>query len=464
MSRARGRAPKRTPRKAPILQGTVIFACITMAALIGFQIGNAPPPREPERIALVSAANLGLGAEEETLQASPQIAMPLPTKTLAPAVPTATARVSTPTAAASAITAPTAIPPRAQQEPRPSSFSSTPFTPDPILAAKVAERLSGRSGRIGVAIKDLRTGRGVLIDPEGEYEAASLFKLSVMYEVFKQRELGTLSFDEQLLVTERHVAYDLGTLDRPAGSIIAVGEALERMITISDNSAAIILTDRVGALNINRDLQAMGLSHTHVLLDDLKTSPGDMLAFHEMLALGRGLSPETNADMVRLLSRQKVNDRIPRLLPGGTTVAHKTGNLPGVVNDVGIVYGPDASYIIAVLVDGTRDEGGAATSTAQIALDAYQYFSTLSSAEPIEPPPAIPSATPSSTPRPAATPTPLTAANEPPANLSSTPTRGTVAATPTPVATPTEGARGLAVANTGPTSTVALPIPTLAVR
>jgi beta-lactamase class A len=243
-----------------------------------------------------------------------------------------------------------------------------------VLAAKVVERLSGRSGKFGVAIKDLASGRGVLIDADGEYEAASLFKLWVMYEVYKQREAGNVSFAEHLVLTERHVAYDLGTLDRPAGASIPLVEALERMITISDNSSAILLTDRVGAFNINRDLRELGMLHTRLILDDLVTSPADVLGFLEMLAQGEAVSPQASAEMIHLMARQRINDRIPKLLPEGVVVAHKTGNLPGVVNDVGVVYGPEAAFIIAVLTSNTTNEAEAARATGDLAATAYEHF------------------------------------------------------------------------------------------
>jgi beta-lactamase class A len=288
-----------------------------------------------------------------------------------------------------------------------------PFVHDPVLAARIMERISGRSGQYGVAIKDLRSGRGVLVDADSRYEAASLFKLSVMYEVFKQREAGTLSFGELIMLTQRHVEFDLGTLDRPAGSWISIGEALERMITISDNSSAILLTDRVGAGNITRDLNNLGLTRTRLLLEDLSTSPADMLLLLETIARGEAVSREASADMIHLMARQRVNDRIPRLLPPGTIVAHKTGNLPGVVNDVGIVYGGEQIFVVAVLVDGTRNDGEASRITSELAAIAYEHFHSATSPEitlramgelvPTPAPWPTPRPTPTEAPRPPAT-------------------------------------------------------------
>jgi beta-lactamase class A len=322
-----------------------------------------------------------------------------------------------------------------------------PFAHDAGLAARVTERIAGRSGRYGIAIKDLRSGRGVLVDADSRYEAASLFKLSVMFEVFKQREAGTLSFAEQLLITQRHVDFDLGTLDRPAGSWISIGEALERMITISDNSAAILLTDRVGAGNITRDLNNLGLTRTRLLLEDLSTSPGDMLLLLETIARGEAVSREASADMIHLLARQRVNDRIPRLLPAGTIVAHKTGNLPGVVNDVGIVYGVEEIFVVAVLADGTRNDGEAARITAELAAIAYEHFHATAGPEVVLR--AMGELVP--TPAPWPTPRPIPTAAPPP------PATATAPAVEDDLRTPTSGVTPATAVLQAPTAEAATP-------
>jgi beta-lactamase class A len=251
-----------------------------------------------------------------------------------------------------------------------------PLKNDPELTARVSARLEGVSGRFGIAIKDLHTGKGLLQDPNGEYEAASLFKLPIMFEVFRQREHEGLSFSQLLTYTQRHVSYDLGTLDRGVGATIPLGEALERMVTISDNSSAILLLDRVGALNVDRAMLAIGMRSSRMRVDST-TTPSDMLLLLESIATGDAVNPAASSEMVRLLSRQRVNDRIPRLLPTGTIVAHKTGNLPGVIHDVGIVYGSDATLIVVVLVNGTSDEGQASRVIADLALMAYEHFSNM---------------------------------------------------------------------------------------
>ena len=62
-------------------------------------------------------------------------------------------------------------------------------------------------------------GRGALVNPDKVFYAASLYKLSVLYEVFHQRALGLLDFDEEMLVTPYYADFDLGTLPGRDGSI-----------------------------------------------------------------------------------------------------------------------------------------------------------------------------------------------------------------------------------------------------
>ncbi|MBV9354520.1 MAG: serine hydrolase [Chloroflexi bacterium] len=244
------------------------------------------------------------------------------------------------------------------------------ITYDPVLAGLLDTAFSAVDGNIGVVVKDLGTGRGVTLDGDAEMPSASLFKLPVLYSVFD----AGVPFDDQLLITDAIKAYDLGTLELGPGETLTVAEALERMVTVSDNASAILLADRVGGAQVNNDLANLGLKSTHYGADRLTTSAADMTALLELMARGQAVSPAASADMIHLMLRQRVNDRLPKLLPDEAQVAHKTGNLDGIVNDVGIVYGPHSTFIVSALVSDTRDEAAAADGIARAAQAAYTYF------------------------------------------------------------------------------------------
>ena len=77
--------------------------------------------------------------------------------------------------------------------------------------------------------------------------------------------------------------------------------------------------------------------------------------------------------MVDLLKGQKLNEKLPKYLPKGTAVAHKTGEIGWFSHDVGIVYSPSGDYIIVVLSE-SESPAGANDRIAQVSKAVYEYF------------------------------------------------------------------------------------------
>ncbi|MGE3271257.1 MAG: serine hydrolase, partial [Chloroflexota bacterium] len=234
-------------------------------------------------------------------------------------------------------------------------------TPDPrvVNEQKLREAVFGPfrgvEGRFGIYVKDLATGQTVTLNDRFPFQSASLYKLPVMYEVFKLRDLDLFSLSEEMTIGADDAAMDLGSLPWPIGTRITIGTALDRMVTLSDNSGAFMLAKKVGSPRINDDMASMGLTHTHIHGDDLQTSAYDMGRLLELIARGQALSAETSAEMVHLMARQQVRNRIPVKMPPEAVVANKTGNWEAAAHDVAIVYGPRATFVIALLSDGVTD-------------------------------------------------------------------------------------------------------------
>ena len=253
-------------------------------------------------------------------------------------------------------------------------------TPDPRvvnekrLREAVFAPFRSHSGTFGIAVRDLGTGLSVLLNEDIPFQAASLYKLPVMYEVFKQRDERALTFREEMTIGPDDVAMDLETLPWPAGTRITVGTALERMVTISDNSGAFMLTKRVSSRRINDDVIDIGLRRTFIRGETLMTSAGDMLRLLELVAQGQAVNRESSAEMVHLMARQQVRDRIPLLLPPEATVANKTGNWENAAHDVALVYGPRSTFAIALLSEGWTDYDGLRHAMAQATRNVYDLL------------------------------------------------------------------------------------------
>ena len=258
--------------------------------------------------------------------------------------------------------------------PTAATAAPTPFVEDTELESRIRERLGDAAEHYAIAIKDLGDGRGVAIDPARVFYAASLFKLEVMYEVFHQRDAGLLRFDERYVATDYYSGFDLGPHVVTPCSTISVGDALAAMMSVSDNVAAVMLLDRAGARHINDAMAALGLEDTALTEDQsLPATAGDLARLVEAIARGQGVSAASSSEMTALMRTEELADRIPRELPDGTVVAHKTGNWTDATHDAGIVYGRRSTYVM-VLMSDLGFESDASLVEADIAKIAWDYL------------------------------------------------------------------------------------------
>jgi beta-lactamase class A len=86
---------------------------------------------------------------------------------------------------------------------------------------------------------------------------ASIFKLYVLYAVADAIKAGTVSWDDQLTVTDKGKAVGSG-MDLPVGAHISVRTAAEKMIATSDNMATDMLIGRVGTQAVETALAETG--------------------------------------------------------------------------------------------------------------------------------------------------------------------------------------------------------------
>jgi beta-lactamase class A len=86
---------------------------------------------------------------------------------------------------------------------------------------------------------------------------ASIFKLYVLYAVADAIKAGTVSWDDQLTVTDKGKAVGSG-MDLPVGAHISVRTAAEKMIATSDNMATDMLIGKVGPPAVDTALTETG--------------------------------------------------------------------------------------------------------------------------------------------------------------------------------------------------------------
>ena len=210
------------------------------------------------------------------------------------------------------------------------------------------ERLDGLAGRKGVFVRNLVSGEEWTWQPDCEVTAASVIKLPIMVEFFRQAECGMLDETETYRLREADKMEGSGVLfSLREGCTFSLHDLMVLMVIVSDNTATNILIDKLGMENVNRTLAGLGLSRTRLrrkLFDEATSragiqntiTAGDMGRLLTLLYEGKAVSEAASWRMLKILADQQFNGKIPFFLD--LCVSHKTGEDEGISHDVGIVW------------------------------------------------------------------------------------------------------------------------------
>jgi len=239
------------------------------------------------------------------------------------------------------------------------------------LRARVERLDQSLDGVLGLSVKDLKTGATFEIRPDEPFPQASVIKLAVLYELYRQADEGKV---------------DLAEVTRPPAARVVGGGVLQHlgpavsltwrdvavlMMGWSDNAATNLLIDRVGLDAVNRRLDSLGLPHTRLRrrMMDLEaarrgeenvSTPAEMRRLAEAIYSGTGLSAERARD-IRLVAATTKNTDFRQPLPETVTVLDKDGELEAVRAAAAVVDLPGRPYSVAIMTTYLRrDEDGEA--------------------------------------------------------------------------------------------------------
>ena len=102
------------------------------------------------------------------------------------------------------------------------------------------------------------------------------------------------------------------------------------------------------------------------------TTPRDMATFFRLLRDDKLVSPLASWRIKHVLDERVITDRLPALLPESATVVHKTGNLDGVLHDVGFIETPSGPVIVIAMAQAATDIEQTVEIEQQLGLAAYQ--------------------------------------------------------------------------------------------
>ena len=218
------------------------------------------------------------------------------------------------------------------------------------LKQSIIERVKAFPGHTSFYFKDLTSGDSFSYNSDEPMGAASVIKLTVMAELFRQIEAGTVSREQKLTVRDENRVPICGVLTlMHSGMEVTPIDLCWLMITISDNMATNMLIDLLGIDNIQANIERLGLAGCKLSRKLFEKRPefrglrnyisGDGIGkLLEMLYRGEVVSKEASKEMIDRMLAQQCTNKIPLLLPGEGRAAHKTGEDDGITHDTGIIY------------------------------------------------------------------------------------------------------------------------------
>jgi beta-lactamase class A len=232
----------------------------------------------------------------------------------------------------------------------------------------------------GVVVHNLKNNESYVLNVHQVFQSGSLYKLWVMATAYDQIKNGLLHetdiLQQEIPILNEKFKIATEDAELTEGDItLSVADALFQMITVSDNYAALLLSEKVRLSNVATFLNSHGFTESKVGTDGSipTTTASDMAKFFTLLYQRTLINKEYDGKMLDLLKGQQLNNKIPKNLPDDITIAHKTGELGLFTHDAGIVFTPENNYIIAVLSE-TDDPLTAEQNIADISEAVYRYF------------------------------------------------------------------------------------------
>lgn len=237
----------------------------------------------------------------------------------------------------------------------------------------------GGHGLVSVVVGPVRGEPWLAREADAPHYAASTMKLAVAMAAFRRADRGELDLDHAIEVRPRFASAAGGApysvarardndpeVWRREGQHVALRWLTHRALTVSSNLAANLVLAQVGVDEVTALLADLGCHDSRVTrgiedadaiaagLDNVVTAR-DLARQLCLLATGGALGPAATREVLDVLRAQQVRDGIPRGLPPGTPVAHKTGWVDGVSHDAALVWpaGTDADPVALVVCTTT---------------------------------------------------------------------------------------------------------------
>jgi len=273
------------------------------------------------------------------------------------------------------------------------------------LADVLGPVIKAHRGDVAVAVKYLKTGESFEYNDDKVTPTASLIKFSVMIAAYDAVEKGQLKLDDMIELKKDDQVQGSGILTShfSPGTKISLRDAIHLMIVYSDNTATNLVLDKLGLPATNELMASLECPETRinskVFRRDTSIAPErsreyglgsttarDMVSLAEQLYLKKLVSEAASQQMLDHLFACDDKLKVPRKLPRGTRVAHKTGSVNATRTDAGVMETPSGPIAFCILTNNNKDQRWTDDNEgdllcAEVGMAVYQYFNPTGDVE-----------------------------------------------------------------------------------
>lgn len=228
------------------------------------------------------------------------------------------------------------------------------------MKEKILNILDEYKGEVSFYYKNLVTDEVIKYNEEKQLLAASVIKLTILVEAFKQIKMGNLKKEDIFITCDEDKVPSCGALNYMHNGLkVTLEDLYTLMIILSDNYATNILIDVLGIDNINKTIKEIGLKQTVLnrkMYDIERAKLGlqnyisakDVAILLEKMYSGTLIDEKSSKEMLQILKDQRLNGKIPFFLHSEKEkieIAHKTGEDSNITHDVGIVFAKEPFII-----------------------------------------------------------------------------------------------------------------------
>lgn len=224
------------------------------------------------------------------------------------------------------------------------------------LKKEIEKIIKDKKGFYSVYYKSLKDEKYFGINENQIETGASVNKLPIIAALYLLDKEGKLTLDDKITIQKGDVQ-DYGT-----GSIryqtMPATYSLRNLAKIalkeSDNTAAHVISVKIGEDNVTKLADSWGLKQTDMANN--KTTVYDMSVLFEKIYKNDVANAANTKELLEFMTETQFEDRLPKGLPNGTKIYHKTGDGEGFVHDLGIIETEKGAYYLGVMTSDIGDK------------------------------------------------------------------------------------------------------------